>query len=87
MAYCLWITDLDPIEYDLPGVTQIQANAAIDLTFASILRAFLRQDPDIILIGEIRDTETAKIATEAALTGHLVLTTFHAGSAEEASSR
>ena len=71
----------DPIEYDLPGVTQIQANAAINLTFAAILRAFLRQDPDVILVGETRDKETAHTAVEAALTGHLVFTTLHTNSA------
>lgn len=71
----------DPIEYDLAGVNQIQANADIELTFARILRAFLRQDPDIILVGETRDRETAHIAVEAALTGHLVFTTLHTNSA------
>jgi type IV pilus assembly protein PilB len=77
----------DPIEYDLPGVTQIQANAAINLSFASILRAFLRQDPDVILVGETRDKETAHTAVEAALTGHLVFTTLHTNSAAVAFSR
>jgi type IV pilus assembly protein PilB len=77
----------DPIEYDLPGVTQIQANAAINLTFAAILRAFLRQDPDVILVGETRDKETAHTAVEAALTGHLVFTTLHTNSAAVAFSR
>jgi type IV pilus assembly protein PilB len=77
----------DPIEYDLPGVTQIQANAAINLTFASILRAFLRQDPDVMLVGETRDKETAHTAVEAALTGHLVLTTLHTNSAAVAFTR
>ncbi len=71
----------DPIEYDLPGVTQIQANPAIGLTFAAILRAFLRQDPDVMLVGETRDRETAQTAVEAALTGHLVFTTLHTNSA------
>src|SRR5437868_891883 len=71
----------DPIEYDLPGVVQIQANKDIGLDFARILRAFLRQDPDIILVGETRDKETAHIAVEAALTGHLVFTTLHTNSA------
>ena len=70
-----------------PGVTQIQANASIDLTFASILRAFLRQDPDVILVGETRDKETAHTAVEAALTGHLVFTTLHTNSAAVAFSR
>ena len=77
----------DPIEYDLPGVTQIQANASINLSFASILRAFLRQDPDVILVGETRDKETAHTAVEAALTGHLVLTTLHTNSAAVAFTR
>ena len=77
----------DPIEYDLPGVTQIQANAAIGLTFASVLRAFLRQDPDVLLVGETRDKETAKTAVEAALTGHLVFTTLHTNSAAVAFTR
>jgi type IV pilus assembly protein PilB len=77
----------DPIEYDLPGVTQIQANASINLTFAAILRAFLRQDPDVILVGETRDKETAHTAVEAALTGHLVFTTLHTNSAAVAFTR
>jgi type IV pilus assembly protein PilB len=77
----------DPIEYDLPGVTQIQANSAIGLTFASILRAFLRQDPDVMLVGETRDKETAHTAVEAALTGHLVFTTLHTNSAAAAFTR
>jgi len=77
----------DPIEYDLPGVTQIQANSDIGLTFASILRAFLRQDPDVLLVGETRDKETAHTAVEAALTGHLVFTTLHTNSAAVAFTR
>ncbi len=71
----------DPIEYDLPRINQVQAHKEIGLDFARILRAFLRQDPDIILVGETRDTETAKIAVEAALTGHLVFTTLHTNDA------
>jgi len=71
----------DPVEYDLEGVNQVQVNSDIGLDFARVLRAFLRQDPDIILVGETRDTETAKIAVEAALTGHLVFTTLHANDA------
>lgn len=71
----------DPVEYDLPGVTQVQVNHDIGLDFARILRAFLRQDPDILLIGETRDKETARIAVEAALTGHLVFTTLHTNDA------
>jgi type IV pilus assembly protein PilB len=77
----------DPIEYDLPGVNQIQVNAAIGLTFASVLRAFLRQDPDVLLVGETRDKETAHTAVEAALTGHLVFTTLHTNSAAAAFTR
>jgi type IV pilus assembly protein PilB len=71
------ITIEDPIEYQIPGVNQTQVNEKAKLTFASALRAILRQDPDIILVGEIRDNETAKIATQAAQTGHLVLSTLH----------
>jgi type IV pilus assembly protein PilB len=67
----------DPIEYDLPGLCQVQTHKDIGLDFARILRAFLRQDPDVILVGETRDQETAKISVEAALTGHLVFTTLH----------
>lgn len=74
----------DPIEYDIPGINQVQVNTDIGLDFARVLRAFLRQDPDIILVGETRDTETAKIAVEAALTGHLVFTTLHANDAPSA---
>jgi type IV pilus assembly protein PilB len=77
----------DPIEYDLAGVTQIQANPSINLTFANILRAFLRQDPDVMLVGETRDKETAHTAVEAALTGHLVFTTLHTNSAAVAFTR
>jgi type IV pilus assembly protein PilB len=71
----------DPIEYDLAGVTQIQVNKDIGLDFARVLRSFLRQDPDVILVGETRDKETAHIAVEAALTGHLVFTTLHTNNA------
>jgi type IV pilus assembly protein PilB len=71
----------DPIEYTLPGINQMQMHRQIGLTFASALRAFLRQDPDIILVGEIRDKETAGIAVEAALTGHLLLSTLHTNDA------
>jgi len=74
----------DPIEIQLVGVTQSQVNANIDLKFATILRSLLRQDPDVILIGEIRDLETAKIATEAALTGHIVFATLHTNTAAQA---
>jgi type IV pilus assembly protein PilB len=77
----------DPIEYDLPRINQVQAHKEIGLDFARILRAFLRQDPDIILVGETRDKETAKIAVEAALTGHLVFTTLHTNDAAGAFTR
>jgi type IV pilus assembly protein PilB len=77
----------DPIEYSLPGITQVQVIREKGMDFASILRAFLRQDPDVILVGETRDKETAKTAIEAALTGHLVLTTLHTNDAAGAISR
>ncbi|MCC6572730.1 MAG: Flp pilus assembly complex ATPase component TadA [Planctomycetes bacterium] len=75
------ITTEDPVEYDLPGVMQCQVNADVGLTYAKALRSILRQDPDMILVGEIRDKETAGIAVEAALTGHLVLSTIHTNDA------
>jgi len=78
------ITVEDPVEYQVSGITQIPVNAEIGLTFASVLRSVLRQDPDIILIGEIRDKETAEIAVQAALTGHLVLSTLHTNDAASA---
>jgi type IV pilus assembly protein PilB len=71
----------DPVEYNLPGINQVQMHEEIGLTFAAALRAFLRQDPDIIMVGEIRDFETAEIAIKAALTGHLVLSTLHTNDA------
>lgn len=74
----------DPVEYQIPGVNQVQVNPAIGLTFASALRSFLRQDPNIMLIGEIRDTETAELAIQAALTGHQVFSTLHTNSASGA---
>ncbi|WP_137172487.1 type II secretion system ATPase GspE [Massilia sp. HP4] len=77
----------DPIEYDLNGVGQTQVNARIDMTFAKALRAILRQDPDVIMIGEIRDLETAQIAVQASLTGHLVLATLHTNDAASAVTR
>lgn len=77
----------DPVEYRLDGVNQLQVNREIALDFASALRAFLRQDPDVILIGEIRDLETARIAAQAALTGHLVLATMHTNSSLQAITR
>jgi len=78
------ITVEDPVEYQTSGITQIPVNAEIGLTFASVLRSVLRQDPDVILIGEIRDRETAEIAVQAALTGHLVLSTLHTNDAASA---
>ena len=81
------ITVEDPVEYELEGVKQVQVNPRTGLTFASGLRAMVRADPDVIMVGEVRDTETAQIATESALTGHLVLTTLHANDAPLAASR
>tara|TARA_B100000941_G_scaffold247850_1_gene193084 strand:- start:351 stop:2030 length:1680 start_codon:yes stop_codon:yes gene_type:complete len=75
------LTAEDPVEYDIDGIIQVPVNEAIDLNFARILRAFLRQDPDKILVGEIRDLETAQIAIQASLTGHLVLSTLHTNDA------
>ena len=77
----------DPIEYALDGVAQTQVNAHIELDFARALRAILRQDPDVIMIGEIRDLETAQIAVQASLTGHLVLATLHTNDATSAVTR
>lgn len=77
----------DPIEYSLPGITQVQVIREKGMNFSSILRAFMRQDPDVILVGETRDLETAKTAIEAALTGHLVLTTLHANDAPSSVAR
>ena len=81
------ITVEDPIEYQLPGVGQIQVNPKIDLTFANGLRSILRQDPDIIMVGEIRDRETADIAVQSALTGHMVFSTLHTNNAAGALTR
>jgi type IV pilus assembly protein PilB len=78
------ITVEDPVEYRLPGINQVQTNAKAGLTFASALRSILRSDPDVVLLGEIRDRETAHIAVEAALTGHLVLSTLHTNDAPSA---
>jgi general secretion pathway protein E len=75
------LTVEDPVEYELPGIGQTQVNPKIDLTFGTALRAILRQDPDVIMIGEIRDVETAQIAIQASLTGHLVLATVHTNDA------
>ncbi|QJQ05385.1 type II secretion system ATPase GspE [Undibacterium piscinae] len=81
------LTVEDPIEYELAGVGQTQVNAKIDMTFAKALRAILRQDPDVIMIGEIRDLETAQIAVQASLTGHLVLATLHTNDSAAAVTR
>ena len=81
------LTAEDPVEYTMAGISQVQIREEIGLTFANALRSFLRQDPEIILVGEIRDTETADIASKAALTGHLVLSTLHTNSAVGAISR
>ncbi len=75
------LTVEDPIEYELEGVGQTQVNPRVDMTFARGLRAILRQDPDVVMIGEIRDGETAQIAVQASLTGHLVMSTLHTNSA------
>jgi type IV pilus assembly protein PilB len=77
----------DPVEYNLMGINQVQMHDDIGLNFAAALRAFLRQDPDIIMVGEIRDFETAEIAVKAALTGHLVLSTLHTNDAPSTVSR
>ncbi|WP_440871841.1 GspE/PulE family protein [Vibrio diabolicus] len=81
------ITAEDPVEYRLPRITQVQINSRIDLTFARVLRTFLRQDPDIILVGEMRDQETVEIGLRAALTGHLVLSTLHTNDAVDSALR
>jgi type IV pilus assembly protein PilB len=81
------VTAEDPVEYQLNGISQVQMNRKAGLTFATALRAFLRQDPDIIMVGEIRDLETAEIAIESALTGHLVLSTLHTNDAPSATLR
>jgi general secretion pathway protein E len=78
------LTVEDPVEYEIPGVNQSQIKPAIGLTFAAALRSFVRQDPDVIMVGEVRDSETAHVAVHAALTGHLVLTTLHTESAAAA---
>jgi type IV pilus assembly protein PilB len=81
------VTAEDPVEYELEGINQVQVKPAIGLTFANILRSVLRQDPDIIMVGEIRDKETAEIAIQAALTGHLVLSTLHTNDAASSLTR
>jgi len=81
------ITVEDPVEYRIPGINQVQVNPKAGLTFAAALRSILRADPDVVLVGEIRDKETAQIAIEAALTGHLVLSTLHTNDAPSAITR
>ena len=81
------ITVEDPVEYRLQGVNQVQINQKAGLTFATALRSILRSDPDVVMVGEIRDGETAKISIEAALTGHLVLSTLHTNDAPQALTR
>ncbi|MCI5147442.1 MAG: type II secretion system protein GspE, partial [Candidatus Electrothrix sp. AR3] len=81
------ITVEDPIEYQINGISQMQVNSKIDLTFANGLRTIVRQDPDIILVGEIRDMETAEMAIQSALTGHLVFSTLHTNDAASAITR
>src|SRR5699024_1722228 len=81
------ITVEDPVEYRLPGINQVQVNPKAGLTFAGALRSILRSDPDVVLLGEIRDHETAQIAIEAALTGHMVLSTLHTNDAPSAVTR
>jgi type IV pilus assembly protein PilB len=81
------LTAEDPVEYDIDGLVQVQVNPAVGLTFAAALRSFLRQDPDIILVGETRDLETAQIAVQASLTGHLVFTTLHTNDAPSSIAR
>jgi len=81
------LTIEDPVEYDVDGITQVQVNKTVGLDFASAIRSFLRQDPDVILVGEIRDDETAKTAVQASLTGHLVLSTLHTNDAPSAVAR
>jgi type IV pilus assembly protein PilB len=81
------VTIEDPVEYDIPSISQIQVDDKAGRSFQAVLRSMLRQDPDVILVGEIRDVETARIATQAAMTGHLVLTTLHTGNAIQATTR
>jgi type IV pilus assembly protein PilB len=81
------LTAEDPVEYDIDGLVQVQINNAVDLTFARALRSFLRQDPDIVLVGETRDLETAQISVQASLTGHLVFTTLHTNDAPSSIAR
>ncbi len=86
-THCNIMTAEDPVEYNIDGINQVNVHEEIGLTFASALRAFLRQDPNIVMVGEIRDLETASIATKAALTGHLVLSTLHTNDAASSINR
>jgi type IV pilus assembly protein PilB len=81
------LTVEDPVEYDIEGIMQVPVHEAVGMTFAKALRAFLRQDPDIIMVGEMRDLETAQVAIQASLTGHLVMTTLHTNDAPGAVTR
>jgi general secretion pathway protein E len=81
------LTVEDPIEYHLDGVTQVQVHPEIGTTFAALLRSLLRQDPDVIMIGELRDPDTARMATEASMTGHLVISSLHSNGAVDAAAR
>src|SRR5436309_5354411 len=81
------LTAEDPVEYDIEGIMQVAVNEAVGLTFSKALRSFLRQDPDIIMVGEMRDLETAQISIQASLTGHLVLSTLHTNDAPGAVTR
>ena len=81
------LTVEDPVEYQLEGINQIQVKPAIDLTFANALRSIVRQDPDVIMVGETRDLETARICIQSALTGHLVLSTLHTNDAASSVTR
>ena len=81
------LTAEDPVEYEIEGIMQVRVNPLVGLTFAAALRSFLRQDPDVIMVGEIRDLETAQIAIQASLTGHLVLSTLHTNDAAGAGAR
>jgi general secretion pathway protein E len=81
------ITVEDPVEYEVPGISQIQVNHKIDLTFAVALRSILRQNPDVVMVGETRDRETAEMAINASLTGHFVLSTLHTNDASSAPTR
>ncbi len=81
------LTAEDPVEYDIDGLCQCQIRSDVGMTFARALRSFLRQDPDVILVGEVRDLETAQISVQAALTGHLVFTTLHTNDAPSSIAR